>query len=400
MNSEMVTNRKGNRMIRSCLWMCSLACLVAISGCKTENDSKRERANDRRPVSVATAQVIRKDMPLSLDGLGTVTAYQTVTVRSQVDGRLIRVNFREGQKVKQGDLLAVIDARNYGIQLRQAEAANIRDQAQLENAKVNLQRYTNVSKDKLIAQQQVDDQQTLVHQLEGQVKANQAQMDQAKLLLDYSRIRSPIDGIAGVRLVDPGNFVRAAEAGGIVVVTQINPIAVLFTLPQDDLPRVQQAMAVGKPKVLALSRDGNTVLAEGVLEVIDNQINANTATLRLKAVFPNPKQTLWPNQFVKARLHLGVRPNALVVTAMAIQRGPEGAFVYVVSDEKKALLRPVEVDTVENELAILRSGITAGETVVTEGHYQLKPGMLVESRTQAGKGDGNKGKKASVESAQ
>lgn len=387
-------------MIRSCLWMCSLVCLVAISGCKTENDSKRERANDRRPVSVATAQVIRKDMPLSLDGLGTVTAYQTVTVRSQVDGRLIRVNFREGQNVKQGDLLAVIDARNYAIQLRQAEAANIRDQAQLENAKVNLQRYTNVSKDKLIAQQQVDDQQTLVHQLEGQVKANQAQMDQAKLLLDYSRIRSPIDGIAGVRLVDPGNFVRAAEAGGIVVVTQINPIAVLFTLPQDDLPRVQHAMVAGKPKVLALSRDGNAVLAEGVLEVIDNQINANTATLRLKAVFPNPKQTLWPNQFVKVRLHLGVRPNALVVAAMAIQRGPEGAFVYVVSDEKKALLRPVEVDTVENELAILRSGITAGETVVTEGHYQLKPGMLVESRTQAGNGNGNKGKKASVESAQ
>jgi multidrug efflux system membrane fusion protein len=395
----MVAMTKGNRMIRSCHWMCFWACIIALSGCKTEKNPKRERTNDRRPVSVATAKVEQKDMPLTLDGLGTVTAYKTVTVRSQVDGRLMSVNFREGQKVKQGDLLAVIDARNYAILLRQAEAAQIRDQAQLQNAKLNLQRYTNVSKDKLIAQQQVDDQQTLVDQLEGQVKANLAQMDQAKLLLDYSRIRSPIDGIAGVRLVDQGNFVRAAEAGGIVVVTQMDPIAVLFTLPQDDLPRVQHAMAVEKPKVEALSRDGQTVLAEGVLEVIDNQINTNTATLRLKAVFPNPKQALWPNQFVKARLHLGVRPKAWVVPAMAIQRGPEGAFVYVVSEDKKALLRPVVVDTVENELAILQSGITLGETVVTEGHYQLKPGMLVEARIPGGKGDGNKSKKVKVEPA-
>lgn len=387
-------------MIRPRLWMCSLACISALYGCKAENNNKRERATDRRPVSVATAKVERKDMPLSLDGLGTATAFKTVTVRSQVDGRLMSVNFREGQKVKQGDLLAIIDARNYAIQLRQAEAAQIRDQAQLENAKLNLQRYTNVSKDKLIAQQQVDDQQTLVNQLEGQIKANQAQMDQAKLLLEYSRIRSPIDGITGVRHVDPGNFVRAAEADGIVVVTQVDPIAVFFTLPQDDLPRVQQAMAKGKPKVEARSRDGKTVLAEGVLEVIDNQINVNTATLRLKAVLPNRQHTLWPNQFVKARLHLGVRPNALVVPAMAIQRGPEGAFVYVVSEEKKSLQRSVEVESVENELAIIRSGINAGETIVTEGHYQLKPGMLVEARIPDGKGVGNKRNQGTVESAQ
>jgi multidrug efflux system membrane fusion protein len=364
--------------------------VCALLGCA--NKPAKPEKSERRPASVVTTRAIQKDMPLMLDGLGTVTAYRTVTVRSQVDGRLMSVNFREGQAVKKGELLAQIDARNYEIQLRQAQAAHARDSAQLRNAGVNLERYANVGKDKLIAQQQVDDQQALVQQLDGQVKADLASMDQARLLIDYARIRSPIDGVVGVRLIDPGNFVRAAEAGGIVVVTQVDPISVLFTLPADELPRVRQAMAAGQPKVQALSRDGAAALAEGTLEVIDNQINTATATIRLKATFANPDKTLWPNQFVKTRLYLGTRKDALVVPAVAIQRGPDGAFVYVVSDDKKAVNRAVEVESLENDWAVIRKGLAVGETVVTEGQYQLKPGAPVEPREPAVEGDKGKGK--------
>jgi membrane fusion protein, multidrug efflux system len=309
-----------------------------------------------------------------------VTAFKTVTVRSQVDGRLDSVAFREGQFVKRGTILARIDPRPFAIQLHQAQGSLARDQAQLGGGKVNLDRYTRVAKDKLIAQQQADDQGALVGQLEGSVKADQAQIEQAKLMLDYATIRSPIDGVTGVRLVDPGNMVHPAEAAGIVVVTQVDPIAVLFTLPQDELGRVQKAMAEGKPAVDALSRDGSSVLATGTLEVIDNQINATTATIRLKAVFANPDRVLWPNQFVKARLHLGLRKGALIVPAVAVQRGPAGSFAYVVGADKTVAARPVEVDSTDTQFAVIRSGLTAGETVVTEGQFQLKPGALVETR--------------------
>ena len=359
-----------------------------------EGKGARDERSGGRPVSVVTAKVETRDVPLFLDGLGTVIAFQTVTVRSLVDGRLESVAFREGQTVKRGTLLAQVDARAYAIQLRQAEAALARDSAQLSGNQLNLERYTNVGKDKLIAQQQVDDQRTLVGQLEGSVKADRALIDQAKLMLDYARIRSPIDGITGVRLVDPGNLVHPSDASGIVVVTQIDPIAVLFTLPQDDLPRVAKAMAEGKLVVQALSRDGTSTLATGELALIDNQINTATATIRLKAIFPNPKHTLWPNQFVKARLLLGMRKNALVVPAVAIQTGPNGSFVYVVGDDKKATPRPVEVATIESDWAVITKGVTAGETVVTEGQFQLKPGAAVEASAPdngAGVGQGRKG---------
>jgi multidrug efflux system membrane fusion protein len=333
---------------------------------------------DKRPVSVVMAKVTTRDMPVTLDGLGTVTAFKTVTVRSQVDGRLDSVAFREGQFVKRGTLLAHIDSRSFAIQLHQAEGTLARDQAQLAGGKVNLDRYARVAKDKLIAQQQADDQSVLVGQLEGSVRADQAQIEQAKLLLEYAQIRSPIDGVTGVRLVDPGNMVHPSEAGGIVVVTQVDPIAVLFTLPQDELPRVQRALAAGKPAVDALSRDGSSVLATGSLEVIDNQLNATTATIRLKAIFANPDRVLWPNQFVKARLHLGQRKDALVVPAVAVQRGPAGAFAYVVGEDKTATARPVQVESTDTELAVIGAGLKPGETVVTEGQFQLKPGALVE----------------------
>jgi len=354
--------------------------LVACGGGSGKDKAGQGGSADKRPVSVVAAKVVTRDMPVTLDGLGTVTAFKTVTVRSQVDGRLDSVAFREGQFVKRGTILARIDPRPYAIQLHQAQGALARDQAQLGGGKVNLDRYTRVAKDKLIAQQQADDQGTLVGQLEGSVKADQAQIEQAKLMLEYATIRSPIDGVTGVRLVDPGNMAHPAEAAGIVVVTQVDPIAVLFTLPQDELGRVQKAMAEGKPAVEALSRDGSSVLATGLLEVIDNQINATTATIRLKAIFPNPDRILWPNQFVKARLHLGLRKGAVIVPAVAVQRGPSGAFAYVVGADKTVAARPVEVDSTDTQFAVIRSGLTPGETVVTEGQFQLKPGALVETR--------------------
>ena len=312
--------------LRLCLRLAILPLLLTECGGGSGKDKAGQGGADKRPVSVVATKAIARDMPVILDGLGTVTAFKTVTVRSQVDGRLDSVAFREGQFVKRGALLALIDPRPFSIQLHQAEGALARDQAQLHGGKVNLDRYTRVAKDKLIAQQQADDQGVLVGQLEGSVRTDEAQIEQAKLMLEYAHIRSPIDGVTGVRLVDPGNMVHPAEAAGIVVVTQIDPISVLFTLPQDELPRVQKAMAEGKPAVDALSRDGGSVLSTGTLEVIDNQINATTATIRLKAIFANPDRVLWPNQFVKARLHLGLRKGALVVPAVAVQRGPAGAF--------------------------------------------------------------------------
>jgi multidrug efflux system membrane fusion protein len=309
-----------------------------------------------------------------------VTAYKTVTVHSQIDGRLDSVAFREGQAVKRGTRLAQVDPRPYQVQLRQAQAALARDTAQLQGNKVNLERYAAVGKEKLIAPQQVDDQRTLVAQFEGSVLADRAVIDQAKLMLDYASIRSPIDGITGVRMVDPGNIVHPNDAAGIVVVTQIDPIAVLFTLPQDDLPRVTAAMAGATLAVQALSRDGASVLATGELALVDNQINASTATIRLKAVFPNQQHTLWPNQFVKARLLLGMRKNALVAPAVAIQNGPKGTFVYAI-DDSKAVPRPVDVVNIQNDLAIIGKGLAAGDLVVTEGQFQLKPGATVERRT-------------------
>jgi multidrug efflux system membrane fusion protein len=353
---------------------------LAACGGGSGKDKPGQGGAEKHPVSVVATKVFTRDMPVTLDGLGTVTAFKTVTVRSQVDGRLDSVAFREGQFVKRGTILARIDPRPFAIQLHQAEGALARDQAQLGGGKANLDRYTRVAKDKLIAQQQADDQGALVGQLEGSVKADQAQIEQAKLMLEYATIRSPIDGVTGVRLVDPGNMVHPSEAAGIVVVAQVDPIAVLFTLPQDELGRVQKAMAEGKPAVEALSRDGSSVLATGILEVIDNQINATTATIRLKAIFPNPDRILWPNQFVKARLHLGLRKGALIVPAVAVQRGPAGAFAYVVGADKTVASRPVEVDSTDTQFAVIRSGLTPGETVVTEGQFQLKPGALVETR--------------------
>jgi multidrug efflux system membrane fusion protein len=335
-----------------------------------------------RPTPVVVAHATTHDVPLYLDGLGSVTAYKTVNVRSQVDGRLEKVTFREGQAVKHGEMLAQIDPRPFTIMLHTAQAALARDQAQLHGAELNLTRYETVVTQKLIPQQQVDDQRALVEQLRAATQADNAQIENAKLQLDYAHIVSPIDGVTGVRLVDPGNLVHAADTNGIVVVTQMDPIAVLFTLPQDDLPSVSRYLADGALAVEAYSRDGAQLLATGQLGLVDNQINQTTATIRLKAIFPNPAnpdRKLWPNQFVKARLRLTVRQGALVVPAVAVQRGPQGTFVYVVGDQR-ANIRPVTVDSIEGDQAIVSKGLEPGDTVVIEGQNQLRPGGRVAVR--------------------
>lgn len=356
------------------------------------HDGRGGGATERR-VPVQAARVERRDLPVLVEGLGSVIAFKTVTVRSQVDGRLDRVLFKEGQDVERGAVLAEVDPRPFDIQLKQAQAALARDTAQLDASRRNLTRYQEVGKDKLIAQQQVDDQQALVDQLSGTVRADEAQIAQARLLLDYARIRSPIAGVTGVRLVDQGNLLRAADTTGIVVVTQLDPIAVLFTLPQSDLPRVSAAMNAAKEqgrklRVQAVPSGGPSgePLAAGDVEVIDNQINPTTATIRLKAVFPNPRRALWPNQFVKARLEVETIRGALIVPATAIQRGPNGAYVYVVDEQKRATPRDIEVQLVQGDVAAIGKGVAVGEMVVTEGQFQLKPGAVVEVRAPGGGG--------------
>ncbi|HVT06411.1 MAG TPA: efflux RND transporter periplasmic adaptor subunit [Polyangia bacterium] len=337
-------------------------------------------AGGDRAVPVLLADAATRDVPLYLEGLGTVTAYKTVNVRTQVDGRLDKVTFREGQAVKKGEVLAEVDPRPFQIQLHQGEAALTRDEAQLDGAKANLARYEAVGGQHLLPQQQIDDQRALVAQLTGTVMADQATIENAKLQLDYAKIKSPIDGVTGVRLVDPGNIVHATDANGIVVVTQMQPIAVLFTLPQDDLPEVAKQQRAGAPlQVQAYNRDGSQALGTGQLELIDNQINQGTATMRLKAIFPNTDGALWPNQFVKARLRLAVRKGALVIPAVAVQRGPQGAFVYVASGDK-AEVRAVTVERIEGEDALIAKGLQPGEKVVREGQAQLRPGAKLAVR--------------------
>jgi multidrug efflux system membrane fusion protein len=335
---------------------------------------------ESRPVPVVIAETAQRDVPIYLEGLGNAVPLATVVVKTQVDGRLDKVLFTEGQSVKKGEVLAQIDPRPYVIALHQAEAAMARDAAQSRNAKRNLERYQNLVAQKLIAQQQVDDQQTMFDQAEAAIASDRTLAENARLQLDYAKIKSPIDGVTGVRLVDPGNIVHPADATGIVVVTQLDPMAVVFTLPEDDLPRISRELAKGPLTVEAYNRDGATKLALGKLSFVDNQVNQQTATVKLKAVFPNPDKALWPNGFIKARLHLTTRQGALTVPASAIQRGPNGTFVYVVDAANKTSVRPVVVDVVEDDLAILQKGLAPGERVVTEGQNQLRPGAIVAPR--------------------
>lgn len=330
-----------------------------------------------RVVPVQLATVTEKDFPIWLEGLGTVAAFQQVTVRAQVDGRLDKVLFTEGQVVKAGEVIAQIDPRPFMVQLHTAQGALARDRAQFLIAKRNYERYQGLQQQQLVAQQQVDEYAGQVAQFEGAVKIDLAAVEQAQLQLDYAQVKSPLTGTTGVRVIDAGNLVKAADTGGLVVITAIDPAAVLFTISQDRLGGVSAALAKGEVPVEVWNRDGSTMLGSGKLAVLDNVINQATATLRLKALVPNPDRKLWPNAFVKARMLVETKSGALVIPAVAIQRGPQGAYVYVVGDDKTAQLRTIEVGTIVSESATVSRGLKVGERVVVEGASQLRPGGKV-----------------------
>ena len=345
--------------------------------------SKESASAADRTVPVTVVTVAQRDVPIYLEGLGNVSAFYTVTMRSQVDGRLDKVLFTEGQAVKKGDLLMQIDARPFVIATHQSEAAIARDRAILVNARVNLERFEELLKGGVGSPQQVADQRAEVAKDQAVVAGDQAQLESARLQVEWTKIVSPIDGVTGVRLVDPGNLVKANDPTGLVVITQLDPIAVLFALPQDDLPRISEQMAKGKLVVDAMGRDGTTKLGTGELALVDNQINAQTATIRLKAVFSNADRKLWPNQFVKARLTLDTKQGALVVPSTVVQRGPTGTFAYVIGDGDVVSVRPIEVDLAQGDQSIIARGLKAGERVVSEGQGQLRPGSKVAPKPPA-----------------
>ncbi len=361
--------------------------LAGVSKGHSAGGAASASASAERVTPVTTVMAEKRDVPVVLEGLGTVTPVASVMVRSQVDGQLKSVAFVEGQDVKKGDLIAQIDPRPFSIQLQSAQAGLARDQATLDNARSTLARNEALVSENLLSRQELDNQAAAVASSRATLLTDQANIAQARLQLDYARIRSPIDGVAGVRLVDPGNLVRASDTSGIVLITQLDPIAVLFSLPQDDLPRIQKQLSAGVVVTEAYARDGQTRLATGKLALIDNQVIAQTGTVRLKAIFPNPERQLWPNAFVKARLQLEVKQGALVVPAAAVQRGPNGTYLYVLGPDRTAVMKPVTVTFVQGEQAILAPGtVNPGDAVIVDGQTQLKPGGKVAPRGAAGAG--------------
>jgi multidrug efflux system membrane fusion protein len=364
----------------------SLAAVCAFSiGCSTA-DSKQQKAQAAGPpraISVAVAPVQRQDVPVYLSGLGSVTAFNTANIKSRVDGQIMKVNFREGQDVREGDLLIEIDSRPYAVQLEQMQAQLFRDQAQLRDARLNLERYTALIPSGSIAQQQVDTQKALVDQLDGTVRNDQAQIDSAKLNITYCHITAAFNGRVGLRQVDPGNIVHASDTNPMLILTQLQPIAVIFTLPEDVLPKVAQQMKRGTLEVDAFSRDDSTKLGSGKLLTIDNQIDPTTGTAKLKAVFENKDSSLWPNQFVNADLLLETRKNSTVVPTAAIQRGPQGTFVYAVNADKTVQDKAVTIALTQGDVTVLSDGVNPGDTVVTDGQDKLQRGSRIEPRNVA-----------------
>ncbi|MBF0480380.1 MAG: MdtA/MuxA family multidrug efflux RND transporter periplasmic adaptor subunit [Desulfovibrionaceae bacterium] len=331
----------------------------------------------RAPVSTVAAKL--ENAPVYLTGLGSVTPVQSATIKSRVDGQLMRVDFTEGQIVAKDSLLLEIDPRPYQVQLSQAEGQLLRDKALLENTKLDLARYRELLAGDFVSKQQVDTQDSLAHQYEGAIKTDQANVDSAKLNLTYCRITAPFDGLVGLRLVDPGNMVHAADPGGLLVINQIRPINVVFTLPEDALPRISAKLAAGmKLTVEAFDREQKQKLADGTLASMDNQIDPTTGTVRLKAVFDNANLTLFPSQFVNARLLLEVLQNAVVVPAAAISRGPQGTFVYVVKEDKTVSVRPVVLGETTEGVSVVTKGLSPGEPVVVEGAERLREGAPVD----------------------
>ena len=390
--------RHGGHAIRNTIVALSLAALTAlgIRALRTQNPAKgRPEAGKQFPVPIVAGVVMQKDVPIFLDGLGTVQALNTVTVNPRVDGELKDVKFTEGQDVEAGMVLAQIDDAPYRAQWEQAMAKKGQDEALLENARRDLERNADLIEKKVISPQQYETQKALVAQLDATVKADEAAVKNTKVQLDYSTVTSPLAGRVGMRLIDKGNVVHASDTRGLVVITQIQPISLVFTLPAQNLGEIQKEKKRGAElEVLAVDRDNKTLMDSGTLTVIDNQIDTATGTIMLKATFPNRDLQLWPGQFANARLLLTVRKQGIVVPASVVQRGPNGAYAFVIKDDLTVEMRPVTVTRIERDEALIEDGLQAGERVVVDGQYKLQPGSKVKIPEPAPKGgapvDGHK----------
>lgn len=339
-----------------------------------------------RPIPVVGATARQGDMPVYLTGLGSVAASNTVVVKSRVEGQIVRIAFEEGQLVHAGDVLAEIDPRPFEVQLTQAEGQMARDLAQLQEARRSLARFRDLLGKGVVAKQEYDDRAATAGQLEGAVKLDQGLIDGAKLQLTYAKVTAPISGRVGLRRVDVGNVVHPTDEAGLVVLTQTQPISVTFTMPEDDLPAVLAKLRTGRPPVEAYDRAGTTKLATGTLLTVDNQIDQTTGTTRLKAEFANDDGSLFPNQFVNVRLLIDVRSEAVIVPASAIQRGPQGTFVYAVTADRTVEARPVTVGPTVGTDAAIERGVAAGDVVVIEGVDKLRPGSVVAVKAAATEG--------------
>jgi membrane fusion protein, multidrug efflux system len=342
-------------------------------GKKTETAGNTAAA---RPVPVSTGVAREDDFPLSRTGLGTVLAFNTVTIKVRVDGEIQKIKFQEGQNVEVGDVLAIIDPRPYQAQLEQAEADKARDEALLANAKLDLERYSSLVVKEFATRQSVDTQKALVAQYVAAIAHDQAVIDNARVQLGYTTVVSPLKGRTGIRLIDQGNIVHSNDSSGLVVITQLSPISVIFTLPQQYLPEVVEASRKGPLTVSAYAEDDRTKLSDGQLALIDNQIDTATGTMRLKATFDNLDGALWPGQFVSTRLRVGSRRGS-VVPEGAVQTGPNGNYAFVVKQDSTVEARPVRVATSRDGQALIVDGIKAGEKIVTDGQYRLRPGSRI-----------------------
>ncbi len=389
------TPRMGARhRLRYWIWLTILTLLMTAAGLRVfqawQSHAQAPQTGSTqsgRGMTVAVTAVGARlgDVPVYLDGLGSVTPYYMVTVRSRVDGQIMNIYFREGQFVQEGDLLAEIDPRPFQVQLEQAQGQMARDQALLADAHLDLERYSTLAPEDAIPKQQLDAQKATVGQYEGAVKTDQAAIDNAKLQLVYCRITAPISGRVGLRLVDPGNIVHASDTNGMLVITQVQPIAVVFTLPEDNLPQVLNKLRGGASMVAdAYNRDRSEKLASGRLLTTDNEIDPSTGTLKLKAVFENRANNLFPSQFVNVRLLLEVRRKQVIAPSVAIQRGSQGTFVFVVNPDRVAELRLVKTGITEGNDTSIEHGVKAGELLVTDGADKLQPGSRVTVRSEAG----------------
>jgi membrane fusion protein, multidrug efflux system len=372
---ESTTPRKGHGGLWVFLAVVAIAGSIAAYKARALSQAAGPQTAVSAPaISVGVTTVQKRDVPYYLVGLGSVTAFNTVTVRTRVDGQLMKVLFTEGQFIREGDLLAQIDPRPFQVALDQAQGQLAKDLASQADARIDLNRYQQLWQEGVIPRQQLDSQQATVGQFDGAIQADKAAIDNAKLNLLYSSITAPISGRVGLRLVDAGNMVHATDQNGMLVITQVQPIAVIFTLPEDNLLEVAAQMKRQPLTVEAYSRDDKTKLAEGRLLTIDNQIDQTTGTVKLKSQFENQDLSLWPNQFVNIHLFLSVRKDATVVPSAAIQRGAQGTFVYAVKSDNTAEVRPVQVDFIEGNIAVIRTGLAPGEQAVIDGQDKLQAG--------------------------